>query len=157
MRRLALILFIGLLTGCGASRATDKRARAADKNTQVTDKTDDTRNWQGTWKLISATSNGETETADAQWIVDGDHYNVRLNGHTHTDPYVIKLDSSHKHIDAFHHETPKGTWGGSYKGIYELKGDSLKVCYDGKGQRYPTSFDAGPGSGQILYVLQRGR
>ena len=157
MGRLTLILVTLLIAGCGAAHATDNRAQSSEKASPATDTKEDTRNLQGTWQLISATSNGETETADAQWIINGDHYNIRLNGHTHQDPYSFKLDPRQKHIDVFHHETPKGTWGGSYKGIYELKGDSLKVCYDGKGQRYPKSFEAGQGSGQILYQLQRER
>lgn len=141
MRRFGLVVVTCLLAGCGMSRAADKA--------------NDHQSWQGTWTLVSATSNGETETANAQWIVEGDHYNLCLDGKTHNDPYNFKLDPSQKRIDVFHHETPKGSWGGSYKGIYELKGDSLKVCYDGKGQRYPKTFEAGRGSGQILYQLKR--
>jgi uncharacterized protein (TIGR03067 family) len=141
MHRLLFVILSCLAAGCGATRAADKA--------------NDTARWQGTWKLVSATSNGQTETANLKWIVSGDHYNICINGNTGSDPYMIKLDPSKKQIDVFHHDTPKGTYGGSYKGIYEIKGDSLKVCYDGKGQRYPQSFDAGPGSGQLLYQFQR--
>jgi hypothetical protein len=31
----------------------------------------------------------------------------------------------------------------------------LKVCYDLKGQRYPTSFDASRGSAQVLYQFEQ--
>jgi hypothetical protein len=41
------------------------------------------------------------------------------------------------------------------KGIYQISGDSLTVCYDLTGQRYPTSFDAKPGSRQVLYHFRR--
>ena len=143
MRRLAIAILSCLVAGCIATSAADKA--------------DDAAKWQGTWKMVSATSNGQTETGDVQWVVSGDHYNIRIRGNTGSDPYTITLDSSKKHVDVFHHETPKGTYGGSYMGIYEIKGDSLKVCYDGKGQQYPKSFDASPGSGQILYQLQRDR
>ena len=102
-------------------------------------------------------ANGESQSGDVQWIVSSDHYNIRLDGNTGTDPYPFQLDPSHKRIDVHHHDTPKGTWGGHLKGIYEIKGDSLKVCYDLKGQQYPQSFDAGQGSGQVLYQFQRER
>jgi len=69
--------------------------------------------------------------------------------------YEITLDPKQKRIDVFHHETPKGTWGGSLKGIYEIQGNTLKVCYDLKGRRYPKSFEAGRGSGQVVYTFQR--
>ena len=142
MHRLGFILFACLLAGCSVNHAAATEA-------------DDARAWQGTWKLVACTANGESEMADLQWIVSGDHYNIRLKGHTGEDPYTIKLDPKQKQIDVFHHETPKGTWGGSLKGIYEIKGNSLKVCYDLKGQRYPKSFEAGRGSGQVVYQFQR--
>jgi hypothetical protein len=41
------------------------------------------------------------------------------------------------------------------KGIYELNGDSLTVCYDLTGQHYPKSLDAGRGSRQVLYRFRR--
>src|SRR4029077_474556 len=97
------------------------------------------------------------QSRDVQWIVKGDSYKIRLDGKTGNDPYTITLDPKQRRIDVFHHETPKGTWGGSLKGIYEIQGNTLKVCYDLKGQRYPKSFEAGRGSGQVLYTFQRVR
>jgi uncharacterized protein (TIGR03067 family) len=141
MRRLGFILFACLLAGCGANQpATDG---------------DDTRAWQGTWKLASCVANGESQMADMQWIVNGDHYTIRLDGKSGGDPYPFKLDAKQKHIDVNHHDTPKGTYGGQLKGIYEIQGNSLKVCYDLKGQQYPRSFDAGRGSGRVLYQFRR--
>jgi uncharacterized protein (TIGR03067 family) len=141
MRRLGFILFACLLAGCGGNQAANEA--------------DDTRAWQGTWKLVSCTANGESQMADMQWIVNGDRYTIRLDQKSGGDPYPFKLDAKQKHIDVNHHDTPKGTYGGQLKGIYEVQGNSLKVCYDLKGQRYPKSFDAGRGSGQVLYQFQR--
>ena len=143
MHRLGLILSACLLAGCGVSHA------ATDA--------DDSRAWQGTWKMVSCTHNGEPQSGDVQWIVKNDRYTIRLSGKTGTDPHVMTLDAKQKHIDVFHHDTPKGTWGGSFKGIYEIQGNTLKVCYDLKGQRYPKSFEAGRGSSQVLYTFQRVR
>lgn len=105
--------------------------------------------------MVSTTYDGEPQTADMAWIVDGDHYTIRLNGHAHQDLQTFKLDASRKQIDVFHHDTPPGTYGGKLKGIYELSGNSLKVCYDLTGQRYPRSFDAQQGSRQVLYEFRR--
>jgi uncharacterized protein (TIGR03067 family) len=128
---------------------------AACKAGFVTDSADDSRSWQGTWRLVACTYDGAPQMADMEWIVDGDHYTIRLNGESHEDPYTFKLDGSRKQIDVFHHETPPGTYGGSLKGIYQINGDSLKVCYDLTGQRYPESFDANRGSRQVLYQFRR--
>jgi uncharacterized protein (TIGR03067 family) len=107
--------------------------------------------------MVHCTWNGEPQPGDVQWIVQGDYYVIRLNQQTHTDPYPFKLDASQKHIDVDHHDTPKGTWGGKLKGIYEITGDTLRVCYDLTGGRYPKSFDAGPGSRQVVYGFRRER
>jgi len=143
MRRLELAMLSCLLSGCLAAPAADK--------------SDDTAKWQGTWKLASCSWNGEPQMGDVQWIVDGDHYNIRLDGQLRADPCTLKLDASQNQIDVFHHDTPSGTFGGKLKGIYEIKGDSFKVCYDLTGQQYPESFDAGPGSRRVLYQFQRER
>lgn len=141
MHRFALILFVCSLTGCSQTHAASEA--------------DDIKAWQGTWKLVSCTAGGESQMADMQWIVQGDHYKVRLDKKTGADPYSITLNPGQKQIDVFHHDTPAGTYGGKLKGIYEIQGNSLKVCYDLKGQQYPTSFDAGQDSGRVVYQFQR--
>jgi uncharacterized protein (TIGR03067 family) len=141
MRLVWPVLLVSLLASCRAASFADS--------------SEDTKKWQGTWKMVSCIYDGEPQTADMEWIVDGDHYTIRLNGQSNVDPYMIKLDASRKHIDVFHHETPPGTYGGSLKGIYEISGDSLTVCYDLTGQRYPESLDAKRGSRQVLYQFRR--
>jgi uncharacterized protein (TIGR03067 family) len=136
-----LILSACLVAGCGVSHAATEA--------------DDLRAWQGTWRLVWCIANGETQKANMKWIVAGDRYTIRLDGKSGGDPYPFKLDPKQKQIDVIHHETPKGTYGGRLKGIYDIQGNVLKVCYDLKGQRYPTSFDAGPGSAQVLYQFKR--
>ena len=128
---------------------------AACKVVVIAGSSDDTGEWQGIWRLVACTYDGEPQTADMEWIVDGDHYNVRLNGKTGEDPNMFKLDSSVKHIDVFHHETPPGTFGGKLKGIYDISDDSLTVCFDLTGQRYPEHFNANRGSRQVLYRFRR--
>lgn len=135
MHRLIFVPLCCLLSGCFALGAADRA--------------DDAANFQGTWKIVSV--NGES-IGDAQWVVEGDRYTVKM-GWQSLETWKITLDAKSKHLDAFHHDTPPGTFGGKLKGLYEIKGDSLKVCYDATGQHYPKSFDMG--SGKALYQLQR--
>jgi uncharacterized protein (TIGR03067 family) len=141
----SLALLVCLLAGCRAL-STGNSA-------------DDTKKIQGTWKLVGSTYNGGPQMADMEWIIDGDHYTIRLDGQQHRDPYFFKLNASRKQIDVFHHETPPGTYGGKLKGIYEIGrdslGDSLKVCFDLTGEQYPKSFDANRGSRQLVYEFRR--
>ena len=141
MRLVALILGSCLLAGCGMTHA----ATPAQETASI----------QGTWKMTACITNGQSEPGNVAWIVDGDHYTIRIDGKQHTDPYNFTLDAAKKQIDVFHHETPKGTYGGSLKGIYELKGDSLKVCYDLTGQNYPKSFDASRTSRRVIFEFKR--
>src|SRR5262245_22873966 len=143
MRRLGLALFTCSLAVCGVMHAADE--------------SDDMRAWQGTWKLVSYTENGESQTADMHWVVSGDRYTIGIGRKDGRDPYTFTLDPKQKRIDVYHHDTPKGTYGGRLKGIYEISGDTLKVCYDLKGQRYPKSFDVGRGSGQVVFQFRRER
>jgi uncharacterized protein (TIGR03067 family) len=136
-----LLFWSGWLAGCGVTRAGD----AAD----------DAKLWQGTWKMVSCTWNGQPQPGDVEWVVEGGYYRIRLDRQLHADHYPFRLDANQKHIDVNHHDTPQGTYGGKLKGIYTISGDSLRVCYDLTGRRYPESFDAGPGSQQVLYQFQR--
>lgn len=111
--------------------------------------------WQGTWTLVSVTNEGESQTHDLQWVVDGDQYRIKMDGQLHSDPYKITLDPSHGRIDVFHHDTPAGTYGGKLKGIYKISGDTLTVSFDLTGSVYPDSFDAPPGSKRAVYVLKK--
>jgi uncharacterized protein (TIGR03067 family) len=136
-----LLLLACLLAGC--------------RSVSPADPADDLKKWQGTWKMISCTYDGEPQIADMEWIVEGDHYTIRLDGQQHRDPYMITLDAAQNRIDVFHHDTPPGTYGGKLKGIYEITGDSLTVCFDLTGQQYPKSLAAPRGSRQVLYQFRR--
>ena len=69
----------------------------------------------------------------------------------------FKLDSSKnpKAMDNTPEQGPKK--GVSLPAIYELDGDTLKVCFDNAGvsDKRPTEFKTTPGSGLALFVLKR--
>ena len=148
MRIAANFIRLGWLALVGCMLASCRGVSAADP-------ADDIKKWQGTWKLVSCTYDGEPQMADMEWIVDGDHYNIRLDQKLNPDPYTITLDPSGRHVDIFHHDTPPGTFGGKLKGIYQVSDDSLTVCYDLTDQGHPKSFDAKRGSRQVLYQFRR--
>ena len=128
---------------------------AACNAPSTADSSDDVRAWQGTWRLISSTYDGEAQMADLLWVVEGNQYRTRYNGHLDEVPVTFTLDASRKHIDATHHETPRGTYGGKLKGIYKISRSSLTVCYDLTGNQYPTSFEAKRGSRHVVYQFRR--
>jgi uncharacterized protein (TIGR03067 family) len=122
---------------------------------RAADSSDDLKAWQGTWALVASTYDGESQMSDLQWVVEGSQYRIRMDHHLGEDPYQFSLDASRKHIDVFHHETPRGTYGGKLKGIYKVSGSSLLVCYDLTGTQYPVSFDAKRGSRRVVFQFRR--
>ena len=141
----ASAMFAGSLLGCGSSPSENPAAAEVD----------DRRALQGTWRMVSCIADGESQTANLEWIVDGDHYTIRLDGKPHNDPYFFSVDPKRKRIDVHHHDTPKGTYGGHLKGIYSIQENGFKVCYDLKGENYPDSFEAERGSARASYQFQR--
>jgi uncharacterized protein (TIGR03067 family) len=112
------------------------------------------KSWQGAWKLVSAIWNGEPQRGDVRWLIDADSYTVRRNGKD-AEHNTFKLDACQKHIDVFHHNVPKGTYGGSLKGVYEIESDRLRVTYDPTARQYPKSLSAAPGSKLMFYEFRR--
>jgi len=49
--------------------------------------------------------------ADMEWIVDRDHYNIRLDRHLQEDPNFFKARREPQANRLFHHETPPGIMG----------------------------------------------
>jgi RNA polymerase sigma factor (sigma-70 family) len=130
-------------------------------------------NLQGTWVAVSAEAHGtqvpEDKVKEAQvtLVISGDRFTATARG-VFTDDGgrkreatlkgVIQLDSTKQpgkfdlvdcRLDA---GKLKDVSTNGAAGIYELKGDSLKVCY---GPERPTEFKTKPYSYQKLYVFQR--
>ena len=129
-----------LLAGCGAVAAVPA---------------DDAKLWQGTWRMDSYVWNGAEQKVDMQWVVDGGHYDIRLNGQLQNGTDTFTLDPGHKRLDVFYHAAPGVNVGGHAKGIYEIHGDSLRLCYDLAGRDYPKVFDAPANSWRVVFVLHR--
>jgi len=141
------------LIGCGEDNSA--RAQKAGNKAEAAAPTDDIGQWQGTWKVVATSYDGAPQAGDVQWVVEGDRYRIRLDGKLHQDPHMIMLDARSKRIDVFHHEVPKGTYGGSLKGIYEIKENRLRVTYDLTNRQYPTSFETKMGSRLVSYEFER--
>jgi uncharacterized protein (TIGR03067 family) len=107
---------------------------------------------EGSWKLVSGESNGETIPDEAlkasNLTVKGDKYTAKLGDQNHEG--TIKLDPTKKPkaMDATDGDN-------TVLGIYELKGDEFKICIAPPGKDRPTEFSAKAGSEQILMVWKR--
>jgi len=117
-------------------------------------KADDLEKLAGTWQLMEMQINGNSNTKDAakyKWVFADGKYTI-LQNDKKAEVWEVKL--SGRSIDSKHHITDR-IHGRSLTGIYELSGDTLKVCYDLEGKSRPDDFQTTPGSRRVLYVLQR--
>ena len=136
-------------------------AASGGSGTPAGDKADlekEVRKFQGTWTFESSETAGKTlSVAELKGLI------LTFEGHKHTvkkgDEVIQvgtqKLDPSRspKTIDVTLAEgLNKGT---VMLGIYEIDGDTLKVCFDPQGKRRPTEFKSAPGSENFVNVHKR--
>lgn len=148
--RIALVTLLCTL-GLTASGGTD--ARADDK----ADVEKELKKFQGTWTFESVDAGGkEVPAAEFKGITvtfEGDKYTVK-KGDEVIQAATQKLDPSKspKTLDVTVAEGPNK--GVVMLGIYEISGDTLKVCFDPEGKKRPTQFKSASGS-QTLVVHKR--
>jgi uncharacterized protein (TIGR03067 family) len=116
------------------------------------------RKFQGTWTIESSETGGKAippgELKGLIVIFEGDKHTVK-RGDEVIQVGTQKLDPSEspKAIDVTMTEGPNK--GAVMLGIYEIDGDTLKVCFDPRGKKRPTEFKSPPGSENFVNVHKR--
>ena len=111
---------------------------------------------QGKWQLVSMQRDGEAVdvSKDASRVITGDKYELTLRpGLSIEGTYKIDPTAKPKKMETT-------ATSGPYKdqellGIYELSGDTLKICYAPPGKERPTEFKTKEGTGCILTVHKK--
>jgi uncharacterized protein (TIGR03067 family) len=114
------------------------------------------KNIQGTWKFVSQEVDGKPRTKEElakQTITfDGDKWTVRRDGKViQAGTHKFDPDKKPPQVDAVVAEGEDK--GNTMLGIYEMKGDTLKVCFDPKGKERPTDFTSK--AGRMTAVVER--
>jgi uncharacterized protein (TIGR03067 family) len=116
------------------------------------------KKFQGTWTFESSEAGGKKLPADQLkgliLTFVGDKHTVK-KGDEVIQAGIQKLDpsSSPKAIDVT--LTEGVNKGAVMLGIYEIDGDTLKVCFDAEGKKRPTQFKSAPGSATFVNVHKR--
>ncbi|MEO7318240.1 MAG: TIGR03067 domain-containing protein [Chthoniobacteraceae bacterium] len=118
---------------------------------------DDLKAMEGTWKVESAEAGGKpVESEDLKEIVvkiTGDRYEVRVKDKV--DAGTLKLDETQKPKTMDATDTEGLDAGKVVKAIYELTGDTLRVCYTLDGGERPTELATKEGSPVLLLTYKR--
>jgi uncharacterized protein (TIGR03067 family) len=152
MRRHAVIVaVVSLVAGVSLSGAADEAKEKAVKK--------ELKALEGTWKLVSREVDGKKDSEEsvkdvtATWNEAGT-ITVR-GGEKVITRVTTTLDPTKKP------KTTDGTFtegedkGKTVLGIYELEGDTFRVCLARAGDKRPTEFSAKAGSGHTLMVYKR--
>jgi uncharacterized protein (TIGR03067 family) len=145
-KTLVCIVTIAVLAACETSHGGGKKDPGAAVLKKI----------QGTWKFTSQEMDGKPVPAEAlagmTIVFSGDKWSVRQDG-KEIQAGTHKFDPAKKpgHVDAV--VTAGQDEGNTMLGIFELKGDTMKVCFDPKGKARPTDFKTE--AGQFAAVVQR--
>jgi uncharacterized protein (TIGR03067 family) len=143
MRAVLSAVVVGLAV-CGAGRADDKSAAREAKMVE------------GTWQLVEGEIGGNKfPPAVAKGIkltLSPGKYVVNAES---KDEGTVKYfpDASPKAMEVTGTDGPNK--GKTFPAIYELKGDTLTVCYDLSGKARPTEFKSKKGTQLFLAVYKK--
>lgn len=136
--RIAWLLTVGLLVSTGGSIRADDKEKL-----------------QGTWIVEKAVENGmelpakERESIKVEF--KGDKMLLYEDKTPDSNGFTLEPGKTPKLISV----TPDKKGEKPISGIYELAGDSLKICFSRQGQKPPTEFSSTKESGSLRLILKR--
>jgi uncharacterized protein (TIGR03067 family) len=114
------------------------------------------KRFAGTWKLESVEIDEGKMAPEMfkDWrlvIKDDGSFTFTIGDQVSKGTFKVDASKKPKTMDITYTEGPKET----FVGIYELDGDTFKVCLDPTGKNRPTKFESKKGSGYVLELLKR--
>jgi uncharacterized protein (TIGR03067 family) len=111
--------------------------------------------WEGTWQCLSKVVDGKKQDAGG-WLVmhEGDRYTLKK------DDKVVSEGTNKRDKTVTPHtvDTTPSSGPGKGKtahGIYEIKGDTMRLCLAPAGKERPNAFASPEGSSLILETWKR--
>lgn len=117
---------------------------------------DDWKALTGTWKVDAATFNGDDATAlfkEAVLTIEEGKYKLAFMGMT--DAGTLKVDPAKKPKQMTITGTDGPSKGKTLPAIYEVNGDTLKICYALDGKDPPAGFKSTAETKTLLVTYKR--
>jgi len=112
---------------------------------------------QGTWDVAELEVDGQSMSSpgDARIVIEGSRFTSSGMGATYEGTFELDPDTKPARIDMKFDKGPEA--GNTNLGIYELKGDSWKLCSATRGTVRPATFASTSGSGIAVETLVRSK
>jgi len=137
----SICLMIGALLECGMVPA-------------VVQGGEDAKALQGTWTAVKTELAGEPVDWTVTLTIEGDKYTILANGKP--DQGTCKIDPAARPGKMAITGGEGGPNAGkTFLAIYELDGDTLRICYDLSGKKYPETFATQKGTPLYFVTYQR--
>lgn len=111
----------------------------------------------GTWVPSAAEIGGKAFPDEVRktikLVIDADKYTVSVGGAPDKGTVKLNPKGTPKEMDITGTDGPNK--GKTFQAIYELDGDTLKVCYDLSGKARPTEFKTKDGTQLFLVTYKR--
>jgi uncharacterized protein (TIGR03067 family) len=118
---------------------------------------DDAKAVQGNWTMtkaeLAAQPMSETVMKSISLKLENGKYEVFVGGNPDKGTYTIDSTTKPKGMTVTGTEGPNH--GKTFPAIYEIKGDTLRICYDLSGAKRPTEFKTLPGTKLYLVTYSR--
>ena len=135
------------------------RSQGADGEAKDEAVAKDLQAFKGTWRLSSKEVDGkklgEEEIKDVIGTIDGSGKVSVRRGDKVINEGTVKLDPTKKPKTVDVTFTGGERKGQAVVGIYEIEGDTFRVCVARPGDERPAEFSAKAGSGRTLVAYQR--
>src|SRR5215469_14113430 len=110
---------------------------------------------QGSWNIdfLEVDGSAMPSPPDSRIVIEGDKFQSLGMGAVYEGKVEIDARKKPKQFDLVFTDGPEK--GNRSLGIYELNGDSWKICFTVTGKRRPSKFETKAGSGLALETLTR--
>jgi uncharacterized protein (TIGR03067 family) len=132
-------------------------AVAASLSAFAAELSDDTKAVQGNWKPVKAELGGQPMTdavlKSISLKLDSGKYEVFVGEEPDMGTYTLDPATKPKSMTITGTDGPNH--GKTFPAIYELRGDTLRICYDLSGAKRPTEFKSIAGTKLYLVTYNR--
>jgi uncharacterized protein (TIGR03067 family) len=112
---------------------------------------------QGVWQAVSYERDGKAEPDKARGrklVVAGNHWTLQTGAGLQKGTFAHNAQVTPHHLDMV---AAGQAAAKPRRGIYEVRGDTLKLCQSPRGRERPAGFETKAGSRQRLAVYRRGQ